>query len=165
MKFVLVHICLCVFFTLCSISSSLSLSFLAVLWSFSLPAVRTTNSSTVSHPHRHVPAASSPHLLLSPSPRHPHPTVVASFHSTSLSSQGAKPWTWLLSAVLLMAMQACTPPCHPSVRPPSTSTSFMCLAQCPAKSLTRESPKLKARLRSLSSTSKVRITVCLPDSV
>lgn len=120
---------------------------------------RTANSCMASHPRRRVPAASSPPLLLSPSPRRPRPTVVASFHSTSPSSQGAKPWTWLHSAVPLMAMQACIPPCHPSVRPPLTSTSSMCPAPWPAKSQTRENPKPKAKLRSLSSTSKVRITV------
>ena len=132
--------------------------FPAVLWSSSSPAARTTNSSTASHPRRRVPAASSPPLLLSPSPRRPRPTAVASSRSTSPSSQGAKPWTWPRSAVLPMAMQACTPPCHPSVRPPSTSTSSMCPAAWPAKSPTTGRPNLKARLRSLPPTSKVRIT-------
>lgn len=111
-----------------SVHPSVVFSFPADLWSFSLPAARTTNSSMASHPRRHVQAASSPPLLPSPSPRRPHPTAVASSRSTSPSSQGAKHWTWLLSAVLPMAMQACTPPCHPSVRPPSTSTSSMCPA-------------------------------------
>lgn len=129
----------------------------AVLWSFSLPAARTTNFSTVSHPRRHVPAASFPPLPPCPSPRRPHLTAAASFRSTSQSSQGAKLWTWLHSVALPMAMQACTPPCHPSVRPPSISTSSMCPALWPAKSLTTERPKLKARPRSLSSISKVRI--------
>lgn len=138
---------------------SFTLSSPVALWSFSLPAVRTVNSSTASHPHRHVPAASSPLLLHSPSPSHPLPTAAANFHSTSPSSRVAKPWTWLHSAVLPMAMQACTPPCHPSVRPPSTSTSSTSLAPWPAKSLMRENPKLKAKLKSLLPTSKVRASV------
>ncbi len=100
-----------------------------------------------------------PPLLLSPSPSHPRQTAVASFHSTSPSSQGAKLWTWLHSAAHLMAMQACTPPCHPSVRPPLTSTSSMCPAPWPARSQTMERPRPNPRPRSLSSTSKVRITV------
>lgn len=141
------------------LSLSFFLPFPVVLWSFSLLVARTTNSSTASRPRRHVPVASSPPLLLSPSPRRPHPTAVASSHSTSPSSRGAKPWTWLHSAALPMAMQACTLPCRPSVRPPLTSTSFMCPAPWPAKSQTRENPKPRARQMSPSSTSKVRMTV------
>lgn len=138
---------------------SFTLSFPVALWSFSLQAVRTANFSTASHPHRRVRAASSLLLPLSPSPSRHLPTAVANFRSTSPSSQGAKPWTWLHSAVLPTAMQACTPPCHPSVRPPLTSTSSTCPAPWPAKSLTRESPKPKAKPKSQSSASKVRAAV------
>lgn len=132
----------------------LYLSISADLWSFSLAAARTTNFSMESHPHHRVPAASSPLLLPSLSPRPPRPTAVASCPSTFLSSRGAKPWTWRPSALLPMATHACTP-CHLSVKPHWTSTSSMCPAW-QAKSLTMERPKLKARRMSQSSTSKVR---------
>lgn len=129
-------------------------SFPAVLWSFSLPAARTTNFCTASRPRRRVPVASSPPLPPSQSPNRPRQTAAASFHLTSPSSRGARPWTWQHSAVPPMAMQACTPPCLPSARPPSTSTSSMC-PRWPVKCLTTGRPSLTAKLRSLSSTSKV----------
>lgn len=107
-------------------------------WSYSLPAVRTVNSCMESLPPPPGPAESSPHLLLSPSPRTHPQTVGASSPSTSPSSLGAKLLTWLPSAAPQMAMQACTHPCPHSARPLWTSTNCMCPAQLRAKSLMRE---------------------------
>lgn len=107
-------------------------------WSYSLPAARTVNCCMESPQPPPGPAGSSPHPLLSPSPRtHPR-TVGASCPSTSPSSLGAKLSTWPHSAAPPTAMQTCTPPCPPSARPPWTSTNCMCQAQLRARSQTRE---------------------------
>lgn len=107
-------------------------------WSYSLPAVRTVNSCMESLPPPPGPAESSPHLLLSPSPRTHPQTAGASSPSTSPSSLGAKLLTWLPSAAPQMAMQACTHPCPHSARPLWISTNCMCPALLRAKSLMRE---------------------------
>lgn len=106
-------------------------------WSYFLPAVRTVNSSMESLPPPQGPAESSPHLLLSPSPRTHPQTAGASSPSTSPSLLGAKLLTWLPSAAPQMAMQACTHPCPHSARPLWTSTNCMCRAPLQAKSLMR----------------------------
>lgn len=106
-------------------------------WSYSLPAVRTVNSSMESLPPPQGPAESSPRLLLLPSPRTHPQTAGASSPSTSPSSLGAKLLTWLPSAALQTAMQACTHPCPHSARPPWTSTNCTCPALFQAKSLMR----------------------------
>lgn len=107
-------------------------------WSYSLPAVRTVNCCMESPQAPLEPAESSPHPLLSPSPKTHPQTVGASCPSTSPSSLGAKLSTWPPSAAPPMAMQACTPPCPPSARPPWTSTSCMCQVQLRARSQMRE---------------------------
>lgn len=107
-------------------------------WSYSLPAVKTVNSCMGSRPAPPGPAESSPPLLLWLSPRTHPQTDGASSPSTSPSSLGARLLTWLPSAALQMAMQACTPPCPHSARPPWTSTNSTCPALSQAKSPTRE---------------------------
>lgn len=123
-------------------------------WSYSLPAVRTVNFYMESLPAPPGPAESSPHPLLSPSPRiHPQ-TAGASSPSTSPSSLGAKLLTSLPSAAPQTAMQACTHPCHRSARPPWTSTNCMCPALSQAKSQTRERTR-RTRRRTLRHPNKV----------
>lgn len=107
-------------------------------WSYSLPAVKTVNFCMVSHPAPPGLAESSPPLLLSPLPRIPPLTAGASSLSISPSSPGAKLLTWLPLAAPQMAMQACTPPCPHSARPPWTSTNSTCPARSRAKSQMRE---------------------------
>lgn len=113
-------------------------SIVAGHWSYSLPAVRTVNCCMESPQPPLEPAESSPHPLLSPSPKTHPQTVGASCPSTSPSSLGAKLSTWPPSAAPPMAMQACTPPCPPSARPLWTSTNCMCQVQLRARSQMRE---------------------------
>lgn len=125
-------------------------------WSCSLPAVRTVNCCMESPQPPPEPAESSPHLLLSPSPKTHPQTVGASSPSTSRSSPGAKLSTWPPSAAPPMAMQACTPPCPPSARPPWTSTNCMCQVQLLARSQMRERTG-RTRRRILRCPSKVTL--------
>lgn len=121
----------------------------AGLWSYSLPAVRTTNSCMENRPVLPGPAGSSPHLLPSPSPRTRHPTVGVNSPSTSLSLLEAKLWTWPPSAAPPTAMQTCTPPCRPSVKPPWTSTNctwpVRSRAKSPTKARTRRTRRRRAQ--------------------
>lgn len=123
-------------------------------WSYSLPAVKTVNCCMESPQAPPEPAGSSPHPLLSPSPKTHPQTVDASCPSTSPSSPGAKLSTWLPSAAPPTAMQACTPPCPPSARPPWTSTNCMCQVRLRARSQTRERTR-RTRWRILRCPSKV----------
>lgn len=106
-------------------------------WSYSLPAVRTTNFYMERLQVLPEQAGSFRPLLLLLWPRTHLPTADASCHSTSPSSLGAKLLTWLPSAAPQMAMQACIPPCRRSAKPPWTSTSFTCPARSQARSLMR----------------------------
>lgn len=124
------------------------------LWSYSLPAVRTVNCCTESPQPPPEPAESSPRPLLSPSPKTHPPTAGASSPSTSPSSLGAKLSTWPPSAAPPMAMQACTPPCPPSVKPLWTSTNCTCQVRLRARSQMRERTG-RTRRRMLQCPSKV----------
>lgn len=107
-------------------------------WSCSLQAVRITNSCTESRQAPQGPAGNSPPLLPWPLRRTLLRTDGASSPSTSPSSPGAKLSTWLPWAAPPMAMQACTPPCPHSARPPWISTNYTCPARLPAKYPMRE---------------------------
>lgn len=102
-------------------------------WSYSLQAARTANSCMETHPAPPGPVGSSRLLHLWLLPR-THPQIAgANSLSISPSSPGAKLLTLLPSAAPQMAMQACTPPCPHSARPPWTSTNSMCPVQSQAK--------------------------------